>query len=95
MSVLNAAQEDERVDDLLNHQSLRVKNIIMHPRYTGPENDLALIQLYPSTEDGSCAIFGDNVQPACINQGRVQFQALKLRFSLNVTISEKCSKIRC
>ena len=33
------------------------------------KNDVALIQMYPSTDDGRCAVFGDTVQPACINQG--------------------------
>ena len=65
---LNQIKPD-RETDLNNHQTLRVKQIIMHPRYTGAENDVALLQLYPSSEDGTCAVFGDTVQPACINQG--------------------------
>ena len=50
---------------------MRVRRVILHPKYNGKENDLALIQLYPSQENGECAIMNNHVQPACINQGRM------------------------
>ena len=61
----------DREADFSNHQTLRVKQVIVHPRYitAATGNDVALLQLYPSSEDGTCAVFGDTVQPACINQG--------------------------
>jgi len=65
--------KEERAEDYQNHQTLRVKQIIMHPRYTGAENDLALLQLYPTSESGECAVFGDTVQPTCINQENHRF----------------------
>lgn len=61
----------ESEQDLNNQQTLRIKRIITHSKYDSVtnRNDVALIQMYPSTDDGQCAIFGDTVQPACINQG--------------------------
>lgn len=61
-------------EDLQNHQSLRVKKIILHPKYNGVEHDLALIQLYPSSESGECAVFSDQIQPTCINQEHHRFK---------------------
>ena len=60
-------------EDLLGHQSLRVKNIIIHKKYRGQDNDLALIQLWPSQPDGQCAIMTDSVQHACLNQDGNRF----------------------
>merc|ERR1711976_33309 len=57
-----------KCDDLLAHQSLRVKKIIIHKKYRGQDTDLALIQLYPSQENGQCAIMNNYVQHACPNK---------------------------
>jgi len=64
---------DDMMTDINEHQSLRIKRVIMHPKYTGAEHDLALIQLYPTSDDGQCALFTDRVQPACINQEHHRF----------------------
>jgi len=64
---------EEEKSDINNHQSLRVRRVILHPKYNGKENDLALIQLYPSQENGECAIMNNHVQPACINQEHHRF----------------------
>lgn len=45
----------------------------MHQKYTSNENDMALIQLHPSSEDGRCAKFTETVQPACINRDLTRF----------------------
>lgn len=61
--------------DIHNHQSLRIKDVITHPRYKkkikSMDNDIALIQLYPQQEDGQCITFNDYVQPACLQTGAV------------------------
>ena len=62
-----------KCDDMLAHQSLRVKKIIIHKKYRGQDNDLALIQLYPSQENGQCAIMNSYVQHACTNKESDRF----------------------
>ena len=55
-------------EDFLYHQTMRVKKIIVHKKYRGQDNDIAMIQLYPTDpESGECIAMGDTVQHACIN----------------------------
>ena len=56
----------------MNHQSLRVANVIKHPKFQktsgGFNNDIAMVQLYPTNEYGECINFNDHAQPACLNK---------------------------
>ena len=79
-----------KCDDMLAHQSLRVKKIIIHKKYRGQDNDLALIQLYPSQENGQCAIMNNFVQHACTNKESDRFAVGE--FSSMITI--KLTKLR-
>jgi len=60
-------------EDLIGHQTLRVKEIFIHKKYRGQDNDLALIQLWPTTESGQCAIMTNSVQHACLNRDPARF----------------------
>ena len=61
-------EEKLKCEDFLYHQSMRVKKIIVHKKYRGQDNDIAMIQLYPTDpESGECIVMGDTVQHACIN----------------------------
>ena len=75
-----------KCDDMLAHQSLRVKKIIIHKKYRGQDNDLALIQLYPSQENGQCAIMNEFVQHACTNKESDRFAQGKLQFVLSIKL---------
>lgn len=59
--------------DIHNHQTLRVKKAIIHKHYRTNDNDIALLQLYPTEENGQCAKFNDYVQPVCINTDPFEF----------------------
>ena len=70
-------------EDIANHQSLRVKKVIVHPKWNDEpvyENDIALIQLYPKSEDGQCAIFNNFTQPACLNKRKINNNIRKGKF---------------
>ena len=69
--------------DAYSHQTLRVKKSFTHQAYrTGPlRNDLALLQLHPTGDDGLCARFDDYVQPACLNKDSSRFPAGKVSFA--------------
>ena len=59
--------------DAWSHQTLRVKKAIIHNNYRNQDNDLALLQLHPTGDDGLCARFDDYVQPACLNKDSSRF----------------------
>ena len=61
--------------DIFSHQTLRVKKSFIHNSYNAPDNDLALLQLHPTGDDGLCARFDDYVQPACLNKDASRFPA--------------------
>lgn len=53
-------------------QTLEVKNVIIHPDFEDniiTYNDVALVQLFPTNQKGQCAVFTEDVQPACLPQG--------------------------
>ncbi|CBY06740.1 unnamed protein product [Oikopleura dioica] len=75
-ATMDAVTEDaDKFQDAITFQSLRVKDVIVHQRYRGNNNDLALIQLFPSQQDGHCIIFNELTQPACINTDSFRFDA--------------------
>ena len=69
-----ANEEDKlKCKDLIGHHTLKVKKIITHKKYRGQDNDLALIQLWPTNPDGQCATFTESVQNACLNEDPTRF----------------------
>ena len=80
-SVYENCPEDPTKEDGINcldawsHQTLRVKKSIIHNNYRNQDNDLALLQLHPTGDDGLCARFDDYVQPACLNKDASRFPA--------------------
>ena len=68
-------------DDDSGRQSLYIRNIIIHEGYketgrrTGSQNDIALLQLYPSEETGQCVIFTPSAQPACLTSDTDRFDS--------------------
>lgn len=55
--------------DKKNHQAMQIRKITFHPLYTRDNidrNDLAMIELWPTTPNGTCVVITNSAKPACL-----------------------------